>query len=165
MPTQLFAPDESYGKLTINSIDMHTYAWNVVDIRPLWIPAEYRLSNVLVGHQTGRRAAPYRIDQARHQLPMKLTGVVNSAGSAYANRFAGLYQNLWELKAGIMTPPAAPTAGLAATIVLPVGASAGTIAATVQVLGVLTRPTTPQQQNPYVHDALLDIVVPSGFFS
>lgn len=162
MPTQIFAPDTSYGALTINGTSMHTYAWNVADIRPLWMPQAYRQGNVVIPHATGQRAYPYRVDQAEHQLPMFLTGVVDAAGNLHPNRYKGLNDNIDALLSAILTPPSAPTATVSASITMP---DATVRTANVQVLGLIMQPTLAARENPKVTLAALHLIVPSGYFS
>lgn len=162
MPTQIFAPDTSYGALTINGTSMHTYAWNVADIRPLWSPQAYRQANVVIPHASGQRAYPYRIDQAEHQLPMYLTGVVNSSGTPHANRFQGLNDNIDALLSAILTPPSAPTATVSASITMP---DTTVRTANVQVLGLIMQPNLASRENPKVMLAALHLIVPSGYFT
>ena len=98
------------GALTINSVSMHTPAWSVLDLTPLWMPVTtYRGENVVIPGASGRRAQPYRFDEGRYTLPFTVIGAVNLSGVAYSNPWVGLQTNLSYLFSNVFTPPAAPT--------------------------------------------------------
>lgn len=158
----LWAIDTVYGTLTINSVSMHTAAWVVNDVRPLYLPNAYRFGSVIIPGASGRRPYPYRVDEAVHVLPMWITGVYDRTGAAHSNKYTGLQTNLEYLRANILTPPAAPTATLSASLLMP---DASTRTADVQVLGVETRGTRASQEHPEIFLAALTLVVPSGRFA
>lgn len=158
----LWAIDTVYGTLTINGVSMHTAAWVVNDVRPLYLPNAYRGGNVVIPGASGRRAYPYRVDQASHSLPMWITGVYDRTGAAHSNKYTGLQTNLEYLRANILTPPTAPTATLSASLLMP---DATTRTAEVQVLGVETRGVRASQEHPEVFLAVLELVIPSGRFA
>lgn len=154
---QVFSPGTTFGTLTINSLSMHTFAWRVQDIRPLVSPAAFRGNNVIIPGASGQRAYPWRVDQADHTLDMLITGDCDASGTANVNVATGFYANWGTLRTSLLTPPVAPTATLAATIVLP---DATTVAADVQVLGLELRNHTP-----HVDFAQLKLRIPAGYFS
>lgn len=150
---------ETCGRLSIATVDMHTPAWNVLDLVPLWMPAATRGANVIIPGADGRRAYPRRIDEARYSLPMVIGGVADRLGAAYANRWTGLQTNLEYLRANVTTPPTAPTATRAATLLMPDGT---TRTANVQVeILTLSNPRTTAA----VIEAVLELIIPAGRFA
>lgn len=152
---------ETAGKLTINGVDMHTLAWNVLDIIPLWIHSATRGENVIIPGADGRRAYPRRIDEGRYSLPMLIGGVADKDGNAYTNRWSGLQANLEYLRANVVTPPAAPTATRSATLLMPDGT---TRIAEVQV-DILVLPPHDSAGRPAASlECILELIVPPGRF-
>lgn len=159
----LWAIDTVYGTLTINSVSMHTSAWQVNDVRPLYMPEAFRGGNVIIPGASGQRAYPYRIDQAKHSLPMWITGVYDRTGAtSTGNKYQGLQTNLAYLLANVVTPPTAPTSTLAATLLMP---DSTTRTANVQVLGIDMAPTPAANDHPDIFRAVLHMVIPSGRFA
>lgn len=154
----LWTIDQSYGKLTINSLNMHTAAWLVTDIRPLYVAQKFRVNNVLIPNANGQRAYRYRIDEATHSLPMFITGQHTSTGGTNSNRFSGFITNWNALRTALLTPTTA--AGLAATITSVPG-STKTYSATVQVEGI---DLGNEDSNRFTR-AVLHLRVPAGRFS
>lgn len=159
----LWASDTVYGTLTINSVSMHTSAWQVLDVRPLYLPTDYRGGNVVIPGASGRRAYPYRVDEAKHSLPMWITGVYDRNGNtSTGNKYQGLQTNLEYLRANVLTPPTAPSSTLAATLLMP---DSTTRTANVQVLGIDVSPTSAANEHPDIFRAVLHLVIPSGRFA
>lgn len=158
----LWAIDTVYGTLTINGVSMHTAAWVVNDVRPLYLPNAYRSGSVIIPGASGRRPYPYRVDEAEHVLPMWITGVYDRTGAAHSNKYTGLQTNLEYLRANVLTPPSAPTATLSASLLMP---DATTRTADVQVLGIDTRGVRASNEHPEVFLAALNLVIPSGRFA
>lgn len=157
-PGPLNSP-ETAGKLTIGGVDMHTPAWNVLDVIPLWIHTMTRGENVLIPGAAGRRAYPRRVDESDYSLPMLIGGVANLSGTPYANRWTGLQTNIEYLRANVVTPPAAPTATRAATLLMPDGT---TRTADVQVLSLdIMNPGTTAASV----EAVLNLRIPAGRFA
>lgn len=146
------------GTLTINSVLMHTSAWNVLDCTELWLVAAVRGDNITIPYVNGRRALPYRIDEATFALRMAITGDVNSAGVKYADPWVGLQANLDYLRANVVDPPTAPSATRAATLVMPSGV---TRTANVQVLEL----EILRHGGPHLVDAALHLRIPAGRFA
>jgi hypothetical protein len=155
----LWSIDTAHGKLTINSINMHTAAWLVTDVRPLYIPQQFRSGNVVIPGAAGQRAYKYRVDEANHSLPMYLTGLYTSTGGAQANRFTGLRINLETLRAGILTPPT--TAATLAATITSVPGTTKTYSAGVQVEGI----ELGNENERNLVRAVLHLRVPAGRFS
>ena len=151
--------DECLGRLTINTVDMHTSAWCVLDVLPLYLPSDYRVGNVLLPGVAGTSAYAYLVDEGHYALPMLLTGMVDQAGVLYADRWTGLQTNLAYLYTNVVSPPASPAATRAATLLMP---DATTRTANVQVLPL--RLENQYLTKPIVR-AMLEIIVPAGRFA
>ncbi len=146
------------GALTINGVDMHTPAWNVLDCRVLWLAQDMRIENVTLPEPLeGDYPFAYKPASARHSLEMAITGFVNSSGVPYSNPWVGLETNIEYLRANLDTPPVAPIATFSASLVMPSGA---TRTAQVQVASL----TIVDFANVETA-ALLEIVIPSGRFA
>lgn len=154
----MWSVDQSYGKLTVNSLNLHTAAWLVLDVRPLIIPQAFRVNNVTIPGSAGKRAYKYRVDEGRHSLPMWITGQFTSTGGTNANKFTGFRTNLETLRTSLLTPPTT-TATLAATITSVPG-STKTYSASVQVTGLELG-----DDNHRYTPAVLHMVIPAGRFS
>lgn len=163
MMTQILWPGalnspETAGRLTINGVDMHNQAWNVLDLVPLWMYEASRGANVIIPGASGRRAYPRRVDEGRYSLPMIITGVADRLGVGYANRWTGLQTNLAYLHTNVVNPPTAPTATRAATLLMPDGTTRN---ADVQVESLdIANPGTTAA----VIQAVLELVIPAGRF-
>lgn len=149
-------PDERLGKLTINGVDMHTPAWNVLDPTVLYQPTDFVGENLRIPGAHGRRAYPLWIDQGHFLLPMLISGEVDQSGNLYATTYLGAQTNLDYLNANVTTPPAAPTATQAATLLMPDGSTRN---ANVQVFPI--RP-----ENLYLTKTLfratLELIIPDA---
>lgn len=143
------------GELFINSISMHTPAWCVLDLLPLWAFPATRGGNVIVPGASGQRAYPRRIDETTYSLEMVIVGDVDQSGDPYDNPLVGLQTNLEYLWDNVVSPPDAPTATRPAELDMPDGS---TRSDDVQVALELGRHGA--------HDvlAVLELTVPSGRF-
>lgn len=151
------SPTLGLGKLTINGINMHNSAWNLPDIRDLWLPRAYRGANVIVPGAAGQRPYPLRIDEGDYDLPMQITGVCDPNGHIYDDEFKGLQWNIEYLEAHVLTPPAAPTATQAATLLMPDGDT--------RVANVQVGPLIMGRRSGSITFAVLNVRVPSGVFA
>ncbi len=158
MPTTVFPVDTATGTLTINGVNLHTYAWCCLDLRRLTMPEDYDVKNVKIPGAHGTRPYRYWIAEATHDLQMFITGRVNSAGTPNANPFLGYQTNIAYLKANLLTPPSGGT--FVGSILLPSGA---TVTADVQVLGFKYQEFDPQAR--FFQKAALTVRVPAGLFS
>ncbi len=158
MPTTVFPVDTATGTLTINGVNLHTYAWCALDLRPFYMPQAYRVNNVTIPGAHGKRPYRYWIDEATYDVPMFITGRVNSAGTPNANPFLGYQTNILYLTAHLLTPPTGAT--YTASILLP---SAATISADVQVLDFKYQAFDPQAR--FFQKASLTVRVPAGLFT
>lgn len=152
-------PDERLGKLTINGIDMHTPAWNVLDPTPLYMPSDYLGENIRIPGSNGRRAYPLWVDQGHYVLPMLISGEVDLNGSPYADIWIGAQTNLQYLQTNVASPPTAPTATRSASLLMPDGT---TLTADVQVFPFRTENLYLQKP---LFRATLELIVPAGVFA
>lgn len=151
--------DTSYGKLTINSLNMHTAAWLVNDIRPLYVPQKYRVGNVVIPGAAGARAYKYRVDEAVHSLEMRITGKFTSTGGVNSNAFTGFRTNWETLRSSLLIPPTTAV-GFSATITSVPG-STKTLTATVQVEGI----DLGVEEGNRFNRAVLHLRIPAGRFT
>lgn len=146
------------GELKINGVSMHTPAWCVLDVLPLYLPTGTRGHNSIIPHTAGRYPRPLRIDESRYSLPMLISGGHDRNGNVYADRWAGLQANLVYLNSQIVTPPTYPVVTVEGILRMPDGTVRG---ADVQVPSIeLLNPRTTGAQL----EAILELVVPSGQF-
>lgn len=158
-----FAADKTHGELKINGVSLHTFAWCVRDIRPLYYPTSFRGGNVVIPGVNGQRAYPIRPDQTDHDLPMWWTPACSTNGTNFSSVATGFQTNINAFRTAFLTPPTPPTATLAATITsTPLGT---TLSAEVQVLGFDIGPTAQSINFPHVWEARLSLRVPAGSFS
>ncbi len=157
----LWTIDTSNGKLTINSLSLHTAAWLVLDVRQLFIPTAFRGSNVITPSAAGTRAYPVRIDEVTHSLPMWITGTHTSTGGTNSNRFTGHRVNVDALRSSLLSPTTAAT--LNATLTSVPGTTK-TYSAGVQVLGLDLDGFDPSNQR-LITKALLHVRIPPGRFT
>ncbi len=150
-----FSNSAPYGTLQINGLSLHTYAWNIIDVRPLCVPQALRGNDVVIPGTLGQRAYPRRIDAANHSLPLYFTGDCNAGGTAYADRTVGHHTNMGTLLGTLLVPPAGAT--LAGTITLP--GTLGTIQAAVHV-----NELEFVNHHQSVDDFLLHVTLPDGYF-
>ncbi len=159
--SSLWTIDTSNGKLTINSLNMHTAAWLVLDVRQLYIPTAFRGDNVVIPNAAGTRAYPVRIDEVTHSLPMWITGTRTSTGGVNSNRFAGHRVNVDTLRSSLLSPTTAAT--LNATLTSVPGTTK-TYSAGVQILGLDLEAFKPDEQR-LITKALLHMRIPHGRFT
>lgn len=145
------------GALTINGVDMHTPAWNVLDCTPLWLYVETRGQNIVLPGTSGTYAYPRRVHEARHSLQMAITGFVDSSGVPNADPWAGLQENIDYLRDNVAEPPTPPTSTVSASLVMPDGS---TRTADIQVVAF-----TIGEHYHVATAAILDIVIPAGRFT
>lgn len=157
---QPWQPDTSYGTLTINSLSMHTYAWLVRDVRPLYTRHTVRGRNVIIPGASGTRPYRYRTTEFRHVFKMWFTGECDSAGNAHADRFTGLQTNLETFSDAVLEPPVSGV--LAASLVMP---DASVRTADIQVIDFELDDVDQARNAVVMFDARLEILIPAGRFS
>lgn len=98
--------DLAQGELVIDGVSMHTPAWLVLDLAPLWgFPAE-RGQNLIIPGQAGTRPYARVIDETVCALGFHIVGDVGHTGSTNADPVAGLVANLDYLWANVISVPA-----------------------------------------------------------
>ena len=157
-----FDADKTFGELKIAGTSLHTFAWCMRDIRPLFYANAFRGKNVVIPGVDGTRAYPIRPDETTHDLPMFWTPACSTNGTNFASLAIGYQTNMAAFQTAFLTPPSSPTATLAATITsTPLGT---TLSADVQVLGFDIGPTDEAIGSPYVWKARLTLRIPAGRF-
>lgn len=155
MTIALFPVEAPLGRLTINTLDMHGYAWCVQDIRSLFIPQSYRGTNLVMPGASGRRSNRIRIDEAVRELPMFFTGHLDLDGDPYEDPLEGFHTNLAIIRETLLVPSSGAT--VPATITeTPDGVD---WAADVQVIGFGFMDHWPDYE-----EASLTLRIPQGRF-
>lgn len=117
--------ESCHGTLTIGQVLLHTPAWCVVDLSPLWGTPPYRGANRLIPGRQGRKPYPRRLDEARYSLPILVTGYCDSDGFPYfeagIDYDQGLEANVAFLQNNVAFPSAATDSTRDATFTLPSG--------------------------------------------
>lgn len=143
------------GELEIDDISMHTPAWSVLDLLPLWQFPATRGENILIPAVDGMLPTPRLIDQTTVQLEIAITGAVNLDGEANANPMIGLQENIDYLNDNIGSPPPLPDTTRPALLTMPDGSMRS---ADVQCV-LLLRPLAGHDV-----DGLLVVTIPAGRF-
>lgn len=154
-----FEPSTAVGELTISGVPMHTYGWNVLDVRDLWTTVAVRGQDRLVPGVSGLRPKRRRITATTHSLPMVISGLHTAGGTPVTDPVARLAQfqdNLDYLMANVVAEVPTVTGTRPATLTMPSG---GTRTANIHVLSI-----TPGTWTPAVLRCTLDISIPAGKF-
>lgn len=155
-----FEPSTAVGALTISGVSMHTYGWNVLDVRDLWTTIAVRGQDRLIPGVSGLRPKRRRWTATPHSLPMVISGLHTPEGVDVTDPVARLAQfqdNLDFLMTNVVAPVASTTGTRAATLTMPSG---GTRTADIHVLSI-----TPGTWTPAVLRCTLDISIPGGKFT
>jgi hypothetical protein len=145
------------GELTINGVVMHTPAWTIVDLTPLWMGATVRGFDRIVPFTPGVTPYRRRMTVTQHALPMVIIGSVDRLGVKYSDEWEGLEANIDYLRAFVVDPTNAGDGTLPATLELPSGT---TRTADIHVLRLaLGRVQSGKML------ATLDISIPEGVFA
>lgn len=139
---------------------MHNVAWNILDVTPLWMPADQRGTNVILPQRSGTRAYRRRITQTEVALEMVICGVVDQHDIPWSNPLEGLRQNLLWLAENVVDPPPDGSATRVATLTSPDGLT--TMTADVQVLA-LERGS--ENEDDLQSAAVLHVLIPLGRFA
>lgn len=143
------------GLLTINSVVMTGRAWVMRDLMELWVPTGVRGQNSVVPGRGGSIGRRRRRDEARHSLPMYITGECDHSGTPNADYWVGLEENIAYLESNIVTADTTSVT-YAASLVMPSG---DTRTADIQVEGI----KLGDHDQDWVA-ATLEIVIPGGRF-
>ena len=155
-----FEPSTAVGELTISGVSMHTYGWNVLDVRSLWVEVAVRGQDRLVPGVSGLRPKRRRITATPHSLPMVISGLHTPVGTEITDpveRLAQFQDNLDYLMTNIVAEVPTVAGTRAATLTMPSG---GTRTANIHVLSI-----TPGTWTPAVLRCTLDISIPAGKFT
>ena len=109
----------SYGELTIDGWSLHTGAWCVPDLSPIYESPEFRGDNVLVETEHGRVARPIVTDETDYALRMMFSGAVDRSGTGWTNHAGGVLANRRAFVDHYIAPIRNGTAALPATLVVP----------------------------------------------
>lgn len=153
-------PSTTYGALTIGGISMHTYGWNILELRDLWIVTAVRGADRLIPGVAGLRPKPRRRTATPHSLPMTITGLSDSVGNVITDPQAQRNQletHIAYLMDNVVAPTGTATGTRDAVLTMPSGA---TRTAAIHVLSI-----TPGTYNPIGLRATLDISIPAGRFA
>lgn len=142
--------------LVIDGWESETDAWRVMDYTPLKEPAAQRGGDRLIPGLPGVRAHRRRNTVTVKQIPMQITGVVDSDGDPFADGLNGLQQNIDEIIDSIVEPVASATGTRSATWHLPDGS---TRTAQIHVTGLQLQRVSPVEAR-----AVLTISIPAGRF-
>jgi hypothetical protein len=145
------------GALTINAVLMHRGAWDCVDVLELWEAADQRGSDRIIPGVAGVIPFLRRPTVTKHSLPMVISGAVNQAGTPNVDPIAGLQANIDYLNANVVTGSVAADGTVAASIVMPSGA---TRTANIHVLALRLG-----KRVSWNTLATLDISIPAGRFA
>lgn len=153
----ILCPAPPTGALEINGVSMHTYAWTVVDVTPLWMGAEIRGQDRLLPTTPG--VIPYRrrMTVTRHSLPMVIVGYVDQYDTPYSDPWEGLETNIDFLRAWVVDPTNVGDGTVSASLTMPSG---GVRTADIHVLGLMLGEVSKARIR-----ATLEISIPEGVFA
>lgn len=97
---------ETDGLLYIGTVSMNRPAWAMLDLTPLWAPAQQRGEDLLIPGRPGLVAMPKRVTGTDASLRMIINGNYNYLGAATTNSRRGLFDNIDYLNNHVVTPPA-----------------------------------------------------------
>lgn len=151
------------GELVIDDISMHGPAWNILDLRDLWMPASIRGSDTIIPGAIGVLAHRRRVTVTRHTLPMALTGECDKDGIPApgigdpVDLLKQLQDNIDYLRENVVDPTNVGNGTRAATLTMPDGSER---TADIHVEG-LTIVSAVQ----HVLATTLNISIPAGLFT
>lgn len=139
--------------LEVDGTSLATYAWEIVDLSPLWSSAKVRGADKRIPGAAGVRRYRRRRDVTTRSLPMVIVGTVDQDGVAYADARSGLRANLDVLEANVVAPTNIGD-GTRTAILHQVG---DTKTGPIHVLGLDVGPLGPSGAR-----AVLEISIPGG---
>lgn len=148
------------GRLTLDGVLMHVQgAWNITDVRELWMPAAVRGTDIIVPHAPGVLAVRRRATVTPIGLPFVIGGFADSGGTGITSCDAEtimiqLQANVDYLRTNVLDPTNATDGTRSASLELPDGS---TRTGAVHVLGL-----TVSQYAPTEVIATLDLSLPAG---
>lgn len=151
------------GTLTVNSLLLNGYAWDIPDLSPLWHGRSWVGENRGVAGVDGTRAGRRRLDEFSVVLRGIIIGHATPAGVAIADAAEGMDTNQGLMRAALMDPfLVTGSATVAATLVRPDGSSDS---ANVQC-DLRFGPITGSQSWRFSRCTFaLGLVVPAGLFA
>lgn len=154
------------GRLTIDGVLLHLAgAWNVTDVRELWLPAAVRGSDIIVPHAPGVLATRRRRTVTAIGLPFVVGGFADAEGNLICDAEAfdteaiiiQFQQNIDYLRTNVLDPTDVTDGTRSASLDLPDGS---TRTGAVHVLGV-----TVSRFWPTGLECTLDLSLPAGVLS
>lgn len=155
-----YYPSADAGTLTISGISMHTWGWNVLDVRDLLISVAVRGQDRLIPGVPGLRPYRRRVTATPHSLPMVFSGLHDLDGTPvtdHEERISKLQEHLALFRSTVVAP-VGTTPGTRSAVLIPAGGVP--LTADIHVLSV-----TPGTWSPATLRATLDISIPAGLFS
>lgn len=99
------AKTQVYGSLTIGGVLMHRKAWAIIDVTPLWLPADQVGEDLFIpGKTDGRIALPRFKEVTERELPMVIDGRFSPTDTENANELKGLKDNIAYLNTYVVSP-------------------------------------------------------------
>lgn len=136
-----------------NMIPLATYAWEILDLSPLWSSAKKRGSDRLVPGVAGVRSYRRRRTVTVRSLPMIVYGDLDQNGAAYADAREGLETNIAYLEANLVEDPGTTAGTRNAILHRPLSTKSGAV----HVLGLELAPLGPSSVR-----AVLELSIPAG---
>ena len=141
----------------INNVPLHTPAWIITDLSPLWDIPGVRGEDRIIPYAEGRDAHRRIYDALIVSLPMAIFGDFNWEGVAQADARLGLWNNIEHLKANVLDPDI--VAADPGTKLIELHAPGGTVrTGQCHVIGQLA----PAPIGPGAIRAVLDVTIPLG---
>lgn len=88
----------------INGVPLHTAAWMVEDLAPLWTGVALRGEDRLIPFSNGELALRRRIGALHVVVPLIVFGDKKWDGTTYSNARTGLWNNVRQLQTAVFTP-------------------------------------------------------------
>lgn len=146
------------GKLTIDGVSCHIDGcWTCLNVEELWTANAARGGNVVIPGSTGRRSYAWRVDESIYTLAFVFSGENDHNGVAWDSPWYGLQRNIEYFRSNVVAPPAAPTATVSASLLMPDGST--------RTANVQPRILTVAGGGGSFVNGVLELVVPAGRFS
>lgn len=151
------------GELVIGTINMHCAAWNMLDLRDLWMPGSIRGTDTIIPGALGVLAHRRRLTVTRHTLPMAITGECDKDGipapgiGSPADLLKQLQDNIDYLRANVLDPTNLTDGTRSATLTMPDG--------DVRTANIHVEGLTVVSAVQHVLATTLNISIPTGVFA